>query len=168
MRVCALLAAMLLLGACAAIVPPPIPLDGLPSAFRMAGRLSVAHESQGEIFRLRWDRSAGSDAWTILTPVGNEVARIERSADGVRVFRPGASPLAASSLSEVTRALLGVELDERLLVAWLHGRALGGPAGWQVQTEPASDRPGVSRRVVATNGATTLRLVVDDYEARLP
>lgn len=163
-----MLAATLLAGACASLAPPPIPLEGVPAVFRMAGRLSVAQDGQGEIFRLRWDRSAATDTWTILTPVGSEVARIERNADGVQVFRPGAAPLAASSLSAVTQALLGVDLDERLLAAWLHGRPHGGPAGWQVQLEPAADLPGVARRVVAMNGATTLRLLVDDYEARLP
>lgn len=157
----------LLLGACATVAPPAVPLDGVPSAFRMAGRLSIAHDGQGDIFRLRWERSLVGDTWIVLSAVGTEVARIERLPEGVRIYRPGASPMAASGLAEVTQALFGAELDERLLAAWLHGRAHGEASGWRVQIEPA-DAAGPVRRVVAVHGPTTVRLVVDDYEALVP
>lgn len=157
----------LLLGACAALAPPPVPLEGIPSAFRMAGRLSIAQDGQGDIFRLRWERSLAGDTWTVLTPVGTEVARIERLPEGVQIYRPGASPMAASGLAEVTQALFGADLDERLLAAWLHGRARGEALGWRVQIEPASPA-GPARRVVASHGPTTVRLLVDDYEVLVP
>jgi outer membrane biogenesis lipoprotein LolB len=157
----------LVLGACTAMAPPAVPLDGVPAAFRMAGRLSIAQDGQGEIFRLRWERSLAGDTWTVLSPVGTEVARIERLPDGVQVFRPGAAPLAAASLADVTQALFGADLDERLLAAWLHGRAHGGASGWRVQIEPDAV-VGPARRVVAVHGQTTVRLVVDDYEVLVP
>ena len=50
----ALMAATLLVAACASVPPAPIPLDGLPDEFEMAGRLSVSRSGQGEILRLRW------------------------------------------------------------------------------------------------------------------
>lgn len=157
----------LLLGACAALSPATVPLDGVPSAFRMAGRLSIARDGQGEIFRLRWERALAGDTWVVLSPVGTEVARIERWPEGVQVFRPGAAPVTAASLSEVTQALLGADLDERLLAAWVHGRAYGAASGWRVQIEPAGDAS-LAKRVVAVHGQTTVRLVVDDYEALVP
>lgn len=167
MRALAALALALLLGACAALAPQPIPLEGVPSAFRMSGRLSIAHDGRGEIFRLRWERSLAGDTWVVLSPVGSEIARIERQQEGVQVFQPGVAPLAAGSLSEVTRAILGADLDERLLAAWLHGRAHAGLSGWRVQIEPAGGE-GPAKRVVAAHGATTVRLVVDDYEVLVP
>lgn len=156
------------LAACATTAPPPIPLEGIPATFRMAGRLSVAQQGSGEIVRLSWDRRPASDTWIVLSPVGSELARIERGERGVQVLRQGEPPLAAASLGDVTSALLGVAIDERLLLAWLHGRPASGPGGWEVVIEPAADGSGVARRVTAASGETTLRLVVDRYEVLSP
>lgn len=88
------LVASLLAAACAAIAPAPVALDGLPSAFEMGGRMSVAQSGRGEIFRIRWNRAPPDESWVIATPVGTEVARIEREAEGgLRITRPGAPPV---------------------------------------------------------------------------
>jgi hypothetical protein len=63
--------------------------------------------------------------------------------------------------------LLGAELDERLLAAWVHGRAHSGASGWRVQIEPKAEAS-LARRVVAVHGPTTVRLMVDDYEVLVP
>ncbi|MBL0143662.1 MAG: hypothetical protein IPP91_16535 [Betaproteobacteria bacterium] len=165
----ATIAAALLVAACAAVPPPvAISLDGLPAAFDMTGRLSVAQAGRGEILRLRWSHAPAQDSWVLATPVGTEVARIERVPEGLSVLRPGASPMAAASFSELTENLLGAPLDDRLLIAWLHGRALAGPEGWSV-TIDESQRFGtaqVARRITASHADTVVKLVVDDYRAR--
>ena len=162
------LLASLWLGACASLAPPPIPLDGIPLAFQMAGRLSIARGGGGEILRLSWDRRPTADTWTLLSPVGSEFARIERDKRGVQVLRPGETTISAPSLSDITSALLGVAIDESLLLAWLHGRPAAGPGGWEVAIEPAADGSGVARRVTAASGETTLRLIIDRYEVVTP
>lgn len=165
MRRFAPLAAALLVAACAAVPPAPIPLDGLPEAFAMGGRMSVAQGGQGEILRLRWTHAPAGDLWVLATPVGTEVARIERDAAGLTVHRPGQAPVTAASFAELSQNLLGAALDERLLVAWLHGRPLGGPEGWSVTIDGAQ-RLGsteVARRITATRDDIVVKLVVDDY-----
>jgi outer membrane biogenesis lipoprotein LolB len=162
------MAATLLVAACAAVPPTPIPLDGLPAAFEMGGRLSLAQEGRGEILRLRWSHSPSDDVWVLATPVGTEVARIERTAGGLTVLRPGEAPMSATSFAELTQNLLGAALDERLLIAWLHGRPVAGPEAWAV-TIDESKRFGVTevaRRITASRGDTVLKLVVDDYRAQ--
>jgi len=164
----ALMAATLLVAACASVPPAPIPLDGLPEAFEMAGRLSVSQAGKGEILRLRWTHAADADAWVLATPFGTEVARIERARDGLTVHRPGETPITATSFAELTDNLLGAPLDDRLLVAWLHGRPSAGPEGWTVSIDE-SQRVGardVARRITAARGETVVKLVVDDYRAR--
>lgn len=161
------LAAALLVAACATVPPEPVPLDGLPAAFEMAGRLSVAQGGRGEILRLRWTHAPEADGWVLATPVGTEVARIERTAAGLTVLRPGEEPVSAASFSDLTESLLGAALDERLLVAWLHGRPLAGPAGWAVtidESRTVGDQP-LARRITATRGDTVVKLVVDNYRA---
>lgn len=159
--------AALLLAACAAVPPAPIPLDGLPSTFEMAGRLSVAQAGRGEILRLRWRHAPASAAWVLATPVGTEVARIEREQGALTVHRPGAEPVSAASFAELTENLLGAALDERLLVAWLHGRPLAGPGGWAVTIDESQRIGGqaLARRITASQGETVVKLVVDDYRA---
>lgn len=76
--------------------------------------------------------------------------------------------MSATSFAELTENLLGAALDERLLISWLHGRALAGPEGWAV-TIDESQRFGateVARRVTASRGDTVLKLVVDDYRTQ--
>lgn len=160
----ALLAA-LLVAACAAVPPAAIPLEGLPDAFEMGGRLSVAQGGQGEILRIRWRHAPGTDTWVLSTPVGTEVARIERGAEGLVAHRPGAGPVSASSFAELTENLLGAALDERLLVAWLHGRPAAGPGGWAVSIDEGQrigDRD-LARRITASQGDVVVKLVVDEY-----
>ncbi len=164
MRFPGFLAALLIAG-CAAVPPAPIPLDGLPAAFEMSGRLSVAQGDRGEILRLRWRHAPSSDTWVLATPVGTEVARVEGRSGEITVHRPGASPVTAESFAALTERLLGAALDDRLLVAWLHGRPLAGPEGWEVDIE-GTRRLGdadVARRISARRDDTRVRLVVDDY-----
>lgn len=164
----ALMAATLLVAACASVPPAPVSLDGLPEAFEMAGRLSVSRSGQGEILRLRWAHAAHADSWVLASPFGTEVARIERASDGLTIHRPGHAPMSATSFSELTDNLLGAPLDERLLVAWLHGRPYAGPEGWAVSIDE-SQRIGerdVARRITASRNDTVVKLVVDDYRAR--
>ena len=162
------LAAALLLAACASAPPAPVPLDGLPEAFEMAGRLSVAVSGRGEILRIRWRHSPRDDAWVLATPVGTEVARIERSGEGLTILRPGEAPATAASFADLTRDLLGAALDERALVAWLHGRPVAGPGGWSVAIDEAQrvGETDLARRITASRDATVVKLVVDDYRVR--
>ncbi len=158
------LLAALLVAACAA-VPPAIPLEGLPAAFEMRGRLSVAQAGHGEILRIRWSRGPWADTWVLASPIGTEVARIERRPDGLVVLRPDAPPMAAASFAELTENLLGAALDDRLLVAWLHARPAPGPEGWAVSIDEGQrigDRD-LARRVTASRGEVVLKLVVDEY-----
>jgi outer membrane biogenesis lipoprotein LolB len=161
------LAAALLVAACATLPPEPVPLAGLPPAFEMGGRLSVAQGGRGEILKLRWRHAPEADGWVLASPVGTEVARIERTAAGITVLRPGEAPVSAASFAELTGSLLGAPLDERLLVAWLHARPLAGPEGWEVtidESQAIGDTP-LARRVTATRGGTVVKLVVDNYRA---
>jgi outer membrane biogenesis lipoprotein LolB len=155
----------LAVAACATVATPVVSLEGLPASFEMSGRISVRRAGEGEIARLRWQRERHSDVWVLSTPVGTELARIERGSDGLVVHRPGAAPMAASSFSELTENLLGAALDERLLVAWLHRRPAAGPDGWSVAIDESQQLDGreVARRITASHGETVVKLVVDDY-----
>jgi outer membrane biogenesis lipoprotein LolB len=159
------LAAGFLVAGCAALPPPVIPLEGLPSAFEISGRVSVAQSGHGEIFRMRWSHSPARDVWNVASPVGSDVARIERDAGSLVVHRPGTQPVTAASFAELTENVFGVALDERLLVAWVHARPLAGPEGWSVSVDEVqqSGAREVARRITAARGDVIVKLVVDAY-----
>jgi len=163
-------AALALAAGCAGLAPAPDPgLEGLPTAFEMAGRLSVARGGAGEIVRIRWVAKEGRDEILLATPVGGDLARIEGSHLGWSLERPGTAPLAYDGLPALSEDLLSARLDRTQLVAWLHGRGGGesGPGGWSValpETQSASGRT-VARRVEARRGDVVVKLVVDRYRS---
>ena len=157
----------LLLGACA-LTPESTPLPALsavPAAFEMSGRIAVRNGQQNEIAKLRWTHEKASDRWVISSPLGNEVARISSDANGALLEQAGAAPQRAESFSSLTERLLGVALEPAELAAWLHGAPPREAAGWKVtlDEQQAAGRVQVARRMTASRGEVTVRLVVDDY-----
>lgn len=161
-------AAALLLAACAAVSPPqkPLPeLAAIPAAFELSGRLSLRAGDRSEIARLRWTHRSRSDVWVIASPLGNEVARIESDAEGALLRQAGGPTERAASFAELSERALGVALDPALLAAWLHGAGVSAPDGWTVTVDEKQSAGAVeiARRISASRGGVTVRLVVDEY-----
>ena len=159
----------LLLGACA-LTPESTTLPALsavPAAFEMAGRIAVRNGQQNEIAKLRWTHGPSSDRWVLSSPIGNEVARISSDAGGALLEQAGAAPQRAASFASLTRQLLGVALEPGELAAWLHGATPRAEAGWTVTLDErqAAGDVQVARRITASRGEVSVRLVVDEYRA---
>lgn len=156
------------LSACAALAPPPpVSLEGLPSSFEMAGRLSVAEGGAGEIVRLRWAHRGDRDEIALSTPVGGDLALIEGGSSGYLLNRPGHAPIEYGTFADLTSHLLSASIDRSMFIAWLHGRVPSGKAaqGWTVEIPETQEASGVrvARRVVASREETVVKLVVDRY-----
>jgi len=162
--------ALLLLSAACAVAPMPEPLPalaGVPAAFELAARISVRQGDRGDIARLRWTHRADSDSWVVSSPLGNEMARIESGPRGARLLRADAPPEEAASFGELSRRLLGAELEPRELASWLHGASPRDAAGWRVVVEE-TERAGavaLARRLSAKRGDVVVKLVIDRYRA---
>jgi outer membrane biogenesis lipoprotein LolB len=169
MRSLSWLSVLLVLGACA-LAPRQSALPDLaaiPAAFEMSGRIAVRNGQQNDIARLRWTHTRASDRWVIATPIGNEVARIQSDEGGATLEQAGGTPRHAASFQALTSELLGVSLEPAELAAWLHGAAPQAANGWTVTLDErqAAGAVEIARRVTATRGEVTVRLVVDDYRA---
>jgi outer membrane biogenesis lipoprotein LolB len=164
----------LLLGACAtAPRNPNLPdLTGVPQAFEMSGRLAWRDGQRNEIAGLRWTHRGVSDLWVIASPLGNEVARIESDASGATLTQASGGGVQADSFAELTERALGVAIEPADLARWLHGAKPPAPSreGWNVTIEDTQKAGSVdiARRIIATRGEASLRLVVDDYRALPP
>jgi outer membrane lipoprotein LolB len=158
---------VLLLGACASAPRQPTPqLSGVPAAFEMSGRIAIRQGQRSDIAKLRWTRKRGSDVWVISSPLGNEVARIESGPSGATAVQAGGGAIAADDFPALTERLLGVALDPDAMAGWLHGaKPANAPGAWQVTIEE-TQRAGevdLAKRITASRGETTVRLVVDEY-----
>jgi hypothetical protein len=136
----------------------------------MSGRLAVRQGDRSDIAKLRWTHARAGDTWVISSPLGNEVARIESGARGATLQRAGAPTESAADFASLTQQLLGVPLDPAALAQWLHGSRLNAPGGWNVALEE-TQRAGavdIARRITASRGDVSVRLVVDEYRALGP
>ena len=162
----AALALLLLGGACATVQPLP-QLQSAPAAFETTGRLAVRQPQRSDIAKVRWTHRGGRDVWVIASPLGNEVARIESTAEGA-VMSANGGTVEAPTFEDLTQRVLGVGIDPALLSQWLHANGdAGGPSGWKVSIDEVQDAGAVrlARRVTATRGEITVRWIVDSYEA---
>jgi outer membrane biogenesis lipoprotein LolB len=133
----------------------------------MSGRLAVRQGDRSDIAKLRWTHERTGDMWVISSPLGNEVARIQSDSRGATLQRAGGSPESASDFSSLTQQLLGVPLDPASLAQWLHGSRPNAPGGWNVAVEETQKAGAVdiARRITASRGDVSVRLVVDEYRA---
>lgn len=156
------------LAACAALAPPaPLPqLAAVPHAFEISGRLLVRQGDRSDIARLRWSHRPHADVWVIASPLGNEVARIESSAEGATLVQADGASESAPTFAALTERLFGVGLDPAVVAQWLHGTGRPDAAsGWALSIEETQRAGSVelARRMSATRGDVLVRLVVDEY-----
>ncbi|QJR09335.1 Outer-membrane lipoprotein LolB [Usitatibacter rugosus] len=131
----------------------------------MTGRISVRVGDKSDIAKLRWAHRPASDAWTIASPIGNEIASIRSDASGAVLRRAGADDERAATFAALTDRLLGAALEPRDLASWLHGAKPDAAADWKVTVDETQQAGTVqlARRITATRADTVVKLVVDSY-----
>lgn len=192
-----LLALPLLLGGCAALAPeapPPVTVAQRTyhPAIEMGGRLSVRYETRtGEQAlhgSFHWVQTPTDTQVTLLSPLGQAVARIIVTPAGATLLQPGQPPRTADDVDALTAQALGWPLPVAGLRNWLQGftidaqgeRFIATPQvdtvvtndGWLVQypnwerEETGAVRP---RRIDLVRqtpqaGEVAIRLVLDTWQ----
>jgi outer membrane lipoprotein LolB len=190
----------LLLGACTTL-PGSMQVDpSIASASRiyhpaiaMEGRLSVRYQSRGEEESLHgsftWDQLSEHIVVTLLSPLGQTLARIEITPHSATLLQPGQPPRIAQDVNELTAAALGWPLPVAGLQTWLQGfvetpsgrglttvpaenAVIDTPDGWRLhyvswqQNGQAHPRRIDLERETAQAGEVSLRIVVDRWQPR--
>lgn len=170
-----LAAAALLLAGCA--TPPPATPSGgaqaaCASALHLDGRMSL-HDADHQLyggFVLRLG-TAGDGRLDLLSPLGQELARADWTADGASLD-DGHGVRTFDSFEAMSERLLGLELPRAALQDWVRGRPAaslpsrpvdGGfeQLGWTVRPGFEDGRLHLLR---ASRGDAALSLVVDHVE----
>jgi outer membrane biogenesis lipoprotein LolB len=151
------------LNGCATVPPPPAPaeLSG-PGAFDLSARISVRQGDKLDIAKLRWTHGASFDLWVISSPIGTELARIEREGEAVVLSRAGETPMTAPSFAAISESMLGVALEPGELAQWLQGAAPAPGGAWRVEVDER-DAGGSVRRLTAFHANTVVRIVIDSF-----
>ncbi len=135
------LVAALALTACAPLAPleasraAPRPLL---SAFVLDGRLSATDGRQAASGRVEWEHAPQADRLTLLSPLGQVVARLDSDAAGARLLSADGSRREAPSADALLPEVLGIELPSARLPRWVQGAP---EAGAQIRQRDAAGRP---------------------------
>lgn len=181
-------ALLLVLGAAACAPLPPaapimaaVPRQASPD-FALAGRLAASDGDRAASGRIEWQHHHGADTWTLFSPLGQILARLDSRPDGATLLTASGERIPAASAEALLPRLLGMTVPTASLSRWVQAvpttgaevRALdasGRPAqvldqGWRIDypdyLSPAADaRP---KRVDISRGDARLRLIIDTWQ----
>jgi len=180
-----IVAALLVLGGCAAIPPAPR-MDvetTLPASWTLQGRIGVQSGEQSLSGQIHWRHRAEADEVLMTSPLGQGVARIVRDAEGVVLEVPNQPVRRAPDAESLTREALGYALPVGGLVWWVQARPDPGSAyeamydasgrisqlrqnGWVIDyLQYAADMPARPRKLVVSREGLEIRLVEDRWQA---
>jgi outer membrane lipoprotein LolB len=118
---------MLLFSACAAVPPKRLPAIAIDTpqvtAFNLAGRISVAQGENGYYGNLHWLREGNKHEIEILSPLGQVIARLCKSASGYTLTTADQRVFQSNSSEELMHDALGFALPVQGLEHWIIGRA---------------------------------------------
>jgi outer membrane lipoprotein LolB len=92
--------------------------------FELKGRLGVQADGKGYSASLLWQHNADQDDIRIYSPLGGQLARITKTAEGIRLEDAQGQVTMGTDAESLTQSLLGWRLPLNGLADW----ALGRPA----------------------------------------
>lgn len=176
----------LLLGGCTALVPAhsvPAAVRTAAPAFELNGRISASDGSQAASGMLEWLHAHGSDQWTVSSPLGQILARLQSSPAGAQLLAADGRRAHAARAQDLLPQLLGIDPPLERLAQWVqatpaadaevrlrdrHGRpALVIDQGWRIEYPAYADdsAQAVPRRIEVSRGDARLRLLIDAWQA---
>ena len=142
--------------------------------FEISGRLSVRIGDRLDTAGFQWARESGRDTLRFFSPFGSQIAELTATPAGAMLTRDGIVERDAN-LTALVQTAIGVRLDADRLARWVQGMDLAGAgavlaadgeqAPWTVTAEDLRLMQGakVATRVVARQGETTVRVVIDAF-----
>lgn len=145
-------------------MPPGAPLKAPDAGFALDGRISVVYGNQNLSGKIQWSHAPVADEINLASPLGTQVARLQRDADGVTLTDSERNVHRAADAETLTRQRLGWRLPLAGLTDWVRAR----PAS----TEPQEVRRDAEGRLeLLAESGWRIEYVYDDSGAtpsRLP
>lgn len=167
---------------CASLAPP-LPPTGPVAAFHLVGRVSVRYGEDGFSGSLDWHHAPARDEVLILSPLGQGVAQLVRTGDGVTLTTSDQQVYRANDAESLTEQVLGWRLPLNGLPQWVQARPAAGAAaqirrganglverltqdGWQVEylDYKAFAAGTLPSRVFMDSAGLRLKLAIDEWQ----
>lgn len=185
--VAALIGAAGMLGACASLKPaaPTGPASRADTAFQVSGRFAVRAGEEGGSGRIEWQHTPATDDLTILSPIGQGIARIVRENGLYTLTTRDNVKESARDPDALTERVLGWRLPLAGMPFWLRGRAAPGAAkearggardrltsleqdGWTIEYQSYHLDNDLPERMRVRRDTLDLRLVLEEWRALVP
>lgn len=121
LRAAALIALLAWLPGCGSL-PPAVPLKAPDAGFALEGRISVVYGSENLSGKIGWIHAPGSDQINLASPLGTQVARLQRDAGGVTLTDSERNVHRAADAETLTAQRLGWRLPLAGLTDWVRAR----------------------------------------------
>lgn len=173
-------AVSVLLGACASV--PAV--DGVAPAhhaadvaFEVSGRIAVRYADRVDSGNFSWRHMVADDMLALETPLGQTIAELRRSPEGVALKLADGRNYQSASVESLSADVLGWELPLSGLPYWLRGVPRPGldssfspasasspllltQAGWRVSYPEFAGPPALPARVVLQRDGLEIRLAI--------
>lgn len=159
------------------------------AGFRLIGRVSVKEGRDGFSGGVQWRHLQDGDQILLLSPIGQAVGQIERTADGVSLITAEQEHYYADNVEELTEQVLGWRLPLSGLQYWVQGMSSPGTSseidldiagrvasirqnGWEITysgyspvvaaetTQPEAAR---ARLLTLNRNGLRIKLVIDEW-----
>lgn len=179
-------ATALAVSACAPLAPQleaPPAVRTAADAFELHGRLSASDGQQAASGTVDWQHEHGSNNWTLASPLGQILARLDSDARGAQLRTADGQHFSAASADELLPRVLGIEIPVDRLAHWVQAApaadaevrtrdAAGRPAlvidrGWRIEYPAYADASPAAApaRIEVSRGDARLRLLIDAWTA---
>ena len=150
--------------------------------FEFEGRIAARATHDAANGTLQWSREAQHDEWTLLSPLGQIIARINATPSGAVLRTADGKRFEAPDVDTLLPRILGISAPAEHLGAWLQGRpapgakvlvldSVGRPArlfddGWTIEYPAyANDEPdALPQRIEAQRDDVRLRIIADHWK----
>lgn len=168
LRPALVLVQLLVLAGCTAMAPPArISQD---AGFALEGRVAVRYGAENISGRIAWTHDPARDEIGLASPLGNQLARLVRAADGVTLTDSRQETFRAADAESLTEQRLGWRLPLSGLTDWVQGRVATGLAAGTIadQAAPEAQRDNAGRLSLLMQSGWRIDYSYEDDTARLP
>lgn len=190
------LAVMLVLTGCASLQPAPQQSASSPEvhqrhlatltdihSFNIQGRIGVQADGRGFSGATRWQHAGERDTIGLYSPLGSQVANIEKSGSGVVLTDGDGKTYEARDAETLTQQAMGWALPMRGLPDWALGRPTTAPvelaiwdaegkllrlkqSGWDIQYQAyvAAEGRQLPSRISMSSPKLNLKLLVERWQ----
>jgi len=151
--------------------------------FSLQARIAVQTEGKGFSGRLHWQHNANQDEIALFSPLGGQVARMQKNVDGVTLTDANGNTQTAVNAESLTQNLLGWRLPLQGLADWSLGQPHSTPIqalslderglitslkqdDWLISYDQYSEKNGhlLPSKIVLRSKNLTLKILIEEWD----